>query len=85
MWKYFKKISVESEYDKKPSMNDCLPQESGPLMRSIPSSAIASANKAVFKSMENAKQTRRGKYNSKEKANIGRRAAEFGVTSIMKV
>ena len=87
MWKYLKKISVESQYDKKPSMNDCLPQESGPLSRSVPSNAIASANKAVLKSMENAKQTRKGKYgkySSKEKADMGRRAAEFGITATMK-
>ena len=87
MWKYLKKISVESQYDKKPSMNNCLPQESGPLSRSVPSSAIASANEAVLKSIENAQQTRRGKYgkySSKEKADIGRRAAEFGITATMK-
>ena len=87
MWKYLKKISVESQYDKKPSMNDCLPQESGPLSRNVPSSAIASANKAVLKSMENAKQVRRGKYgkySSKEKADIGRKAVEFGITATMK-
>ena len=59
MWKYLKRISAEN----KPSTKDCLPQESGPLSRSIPSSAIASANKAVLKSMESAtKQEGRGKY-----------------------
>ena len=84
MWKYLKRISAEN----KPSTKDCLPQESGPLSRSIPSSAIASANKAVLKSMESAmKQEGRGKYgkySSKERAEVGRRAAEFGITSTIK-
>ena len=84
MWKYVKKISAEN----KSSTKDCLPQENGLLSRSIPSSAIASANKAVLKSMENAtKQERRGKYgkySTKERAEIGKRAAEFGITSMIK-
>ena len=82
--KYVKKISAKN----KPSTKDCLPQENGLLSRSIPSSTIASANKAVLKSMEDAtKQERRnkyGKYSSKGRAEIGRRAAEFGITSIIK-
>jgi len=54
-----KKISAKN----KPSTKDCLLQESGPLSKSIPSSTIASANKAVLKSMESAtKQERRDKY-----------------------
>ena len=84
MWKYVKKISAEN----KPSMKDCLLQENGFLSRSIPSSAIASANKAVLKSMEDAtRQKRRGKcgtHSSKERTEIGKRAAEFGITSTIK-
>ena len=52
MWKYLKNYN--------PSMKDYLPQESGPLSRSVPSSAIVSANKAVLKSLEDAtKQEKR--------------------------
>ena len=89
MWKCLKKFSVNSlESDKKPSMNnDPLPQESGPLSRSLPSSTIASANRLVLKCMEDAKQGKRGKYSkysSKEKADIGKRAPELGITATMK-
>ena len=89
MWKYLKKVSVNSlESDKKPSMNnDLLPQESLPLSRSLPGSTIASANRLVLKCMEDTKQGKRGKYgkySSKEKADIGKRAAELGIAATMK-
>ena len=84
MWKYVKKIGAEN----KPSMKDCLPQENGLLSKIIPSSTIASANKAVLKLMEDTtRQERRGKYGKyslKERAEVGKRAAEFGITSTIK-
>ena len=54
----------------------------------FPVALLPSANKAALKSMEDTtKQKRRseyGKYSSKERAEIGRRAAEFGITATIK-
>ena len=53
MWKYLKKAPTEgSKVESKQfpaSHLACLPEENGPLNRSISASAIASANKAVSK------------------------------------
>ena len=54
----------------------------------FPVALLPSANKAALKSMEDTtKQKRRGeygKYSSKVRAEIGRRAAEFGITATIK-
>ena len=84
--KYFKKNSV-------------LPDPNGPLSRSLPSSSISAANKAVKPLLDAAegkttegkttegKATGRGKYSmysEVEKLKIARRAAEMGVTNMMR-
>ena len=45
MWKYVKKINMESEPLVNDQFKNHLPQESGPLSRTIPSSTIASTNR----------------------------------------
>ena len=86
MWKYLKKLnaSVNAECDGKSLMRDCLPQATGPLSRIMPTNAIESASEAVLKCLEQTEQAKLGryqKYSSKEKADIGKRAVEYSITT----
>ena len=45
MWNYLKKINTESEPSVNDQFKDRLPQKSGPLSRTVPSSTIASTNR----------------------------------------
>lgn len=76
----------------KTASSSVLPDPSGPLSNSIPSSAIVSANKAVKPLLDSgsAKEegcTSRGKYSvytEDEKLKIAKRAAEMGVTNTIR-
>ena len=67
----------------------CLPLPDGPLLKSVPSSSIVAANREVKELLETEEkekglQCKRGTYECftpEEKARIGKRAAEFGVTA----
>ena len=67
---------------------ECLPDASGPLALAMPSGSIASANSSVEKAL---KQTEAKKprseykvYTAKERAEIGKRAAVYGITSTIR-
>ena len=83
MYKYFKKVNEDST-------SEMLPSPDGPLSVHVPSSSIAQANKEVKPLLQpsTTKDTkRRGHYyvfTETEKAEIAKRAAEFGVTSTVR-
>ena len=94
--KYFKRIDSK----KPEKVEAVLPKMDGPLATLMPVSSIETANKAVrAQMMENARAIEphegensadkklRGNYqffNPKEKADLGRRAAELGITSTIR-
>ena len=91
MWKYLKKAQATSSKEESKELLEsrhCLPEENGLLSRSVPASAIAAANLSVSKCLEQASQpAKRGKYqrySDTERAAIGRRAAEIGITATIK-
>jgi len=88
MWKYLKKAQTTRESKESLESCHCLPEENGLLSRSVPASAIAAANLSVSKCLEQASQpAKRGKYqrySDTERAEIGRRAAEIGITATIK-
>ena len=72
------------------SMNclECLPDASGPLALAMPSGSIASANSSVEKALKQTEAKKpRGEYKvytAKERAEIGKRAAVYGITSTIR-
>lgn len=84
--KYFKC----SESSSQSSSSTQLPDPEGPLSSSVPSGAIAAANKKVAEAMSNScdgEKSSRGPYltlTSAQKLLIGRRAAEYGTTAAIR-
>ena len=66
-----------------PSEDYCLPNPNGPLANSVPSSAISAGNRKV-RAMLSEKKTRRGKYNSEERASLGKFASENGTKACVR-
>ena len=67
---------------------ECLPDASGPLALAMPSGSIASANSSVEKALKQTEAKKpRGEYKvytAKERAEIGKRAAVYGITSTIR-
>jgi len=94
--KYFKPLVAKKKDPDECASINILPDPEGPLSQLIPSSAILAANKDVAKVLkwEGGQGTEefisrdcRGKYQhytSKERAEIGKRAAEFGLMSAVR-
>ena len=73
--KYFKRETSE---------NNGLPDPSGPLTKSVPSTSIAAANlnvRSIIESQNRQKRGNYGKFTPEQKAMIGKRAAEHGVVA----
>ncbi len=88
LYKYFKK-AVNEEPEPMSEMSEMLPSPDGPLSVHVPSSTIVQANKEVkpLLQLEPSRTSRRGHYyafSETEKAEISKRAAEFGVTSTVR-
>ena len=92
MWKYLKKAQTASSKPESKESSEsklaCLPEENGPLSRSVPASAISAANMSVSKCIERTSQSsKRGKYqrySDTERTEIRRRAVEMGITPMIK-
>ena len=89
MWKHLKKAQTASNKpeskESSESMLACLP---GPLLQSMPASTIVAANMSVSKYIErtsqSSKQGKYQRYSDTERAEIGRRAVEMGITPTIK-
>ena len=75
------------------SFSECLPNPSGPLALAMPSSSITAANSSVAKVLEKHQKPQteakksRGEYRTytaKERAEIGKRAAVYGISSAIR-
>ena len=76
--KYFKRETSE---------NNGLPDPSGPLTKSVPSTSIAAANlnvRSIIESQNKQKRGNYGKFTPEQKAMIGKRAAEHGVVAAVR-
>ena len=74
--------------DRQPTGISYLPDDNGPLSKEVLSSAIAAANSSVTRMMEICQWKQAGEYQvftGKEKAEVAKKAAVYGISDCMKI